>query len=666
MHGLMRKYRRHIIIVMIIMIAGPFIFWVVPSQGPSRDEMSDPVLINVDGIPVRYSMFIQQLRQTQNEMGRGGEQPTIEELRAQGVVDRILNNLIQEALLRREEARRDLTFSKPFLEDRMKEWFRNSDGRFDAAAWNDWVKEDPGRNWNALYEQVQGQANRDLSISLISAQGARVRDAKIEQEVEDEFTTLQVRFLKVEPPVEPDEEDIEKQYAENPDRYRNPQEMRVKFAAISLQPDPPPQALEIIERARAGEDFAELANAFSELPGGEEAGGFMGWQAPSELDLPHRLPLYDLAPGEVSDPVHGSGGYFIYKVEDERTDAETGAREVLARQIFLRATLAPEERDWRTGRAEQLLEKAEELGSLEEAAEELRLELQETGFFSNASTAVEPVPDGDVNYFKRAMTAPPQDEQRFLLARGQSNLYVGEVVETREGVAPPLEEVRDRVVQDVIGAEKRTDEYRERARELAEQIAAGAALLDEVPGQFPGQVSEIRVSQEFTGSSPFVSDLFVRAAEVFEEARDKEVGELCGPLRNMMGETIFFELTKREAPDDEARAGEEYQEALARKREEALDRLGNRLLADYLQYLLDNARDTLPIQMDEFLLAQALGIPDRPAESAVTVQEVTEAAADDAAEAVDDAPGEDAAEAPVAESVEAPAAETPAEPAPES
>ena len=46
----------------------------------------------------------------------------------------------------------------------------------------------------------------------------------------------------------------------------------------------------------------------------------MGWQKPREDELPHREALFELAVGEVSDPIPGPGGFFIYKVEEERLE----------------------------------------------------------------------------------------------------------------------------------------------------------------------------------------------------------------------------------------------------------------------------------------------------------------------------------------------------------
>jgi len=94
----------------------------------------------------------------------------------------------------------------------------------------------------------------------------------------------------------------------------------------------------ILERARNGEDFAELAKKYSEDPGTRDEGGFIDWfTRNSGYDPDFTEAAFSLQKGEISDIVETIYGYHIIKCEDIR-----GER-IQARHILIR--LVPNEDD---------------------------------------------------------------------------------------------------------------------------------------------------------------------------------------------------------------------------------------------------------------------------------------------------------------------------------
>ncbi len=89
----------------------------------------------------------------------------------------------------------------------------------------------------------------------------------------------------------------------------------------------------ILERVRAGEDFAELAKQYSEDPGNSESGGDLGYFKRDEFDKDFTVAAFALQKGEISDPIETVFGYHIIKVEDIRGD------EIWARHILVRVTI---------------------------------------------------------------------------------------------------------------------------------------------------------------------------------------------------------------------------------------------------------------------------------------------------------------------------------------
>jgi peptidyl-prolyl cis-trans isomerase SurA len=79
-------------------------------------------------------------------------------------------------------------------------------------------------------------------------------------------------------------------------------------------------------RARAGEDFSELARQYSDDPQSREDGGELGVFATDELTAPFDAVVSSLKPGEVSDAVAGEFGFHVIKLE-ERTEGRSSSFE---------------------------------------------------------------------------------------------------------------------------------------------------------------------------------------------------------------------------------------------------------------------------------------------------------------------------------------------------
>jgi len=82
------------------------------------------------------------------------------------------------------------------------------------------------------------------------------------------------------------------------------------------------EALSVLERLDAGEDFGDLAGELSLDSATKEEGGEKGWQARDEMDLTYAAKVFALEVGAPSQPIPGQGGYFIFEVEEREDDRE--------------------------------------------------------------------------------------------------------------------------------------------------------------------------------------------------------------------------------------------------------------------------------------------------------------------------------------------------------
>ena len=89
----------------------------------------------------------------------------------------------------------------------------------------------------------------------------------------------------------------------------------------------------ILARVRAGEDFAKLADEFTEDPSGKGKGGDLGWFGRGRMVKPFEAAAFALRPGEVSGVFETVFGFHIVKLDERR--AQGAGEEVRARHILI-------------------------------------------------------------------------------------------------------------------------------------------------------------------------------------------------------------------------------------------------------------------------------------------------------------------------------------------
>jgi parvulin-like peptidyl-prolyl isomerase len=608
MQNFMRKHRRLILIFILLFIAIPFVFaFGMPSWfgNTPKQQGEDEVIARIGPLPVYAAEFRRNLDAAAQQRGQATESLTYAELDANGTAERILQQMIDGALITYAAESRDFRVDRSLYQEIMKQWedFQDEEGNFDAAAWNRWVQNSANVDWNELYENMRKGLAQQVYVSMQIAPAAQMLQQEIEEELEENHTKLKIRFAKIEPDVEPTEEEITKHYEENKESYREPDSRIAAFIAVSLEPEMPKKAVEAVEKARAGADFAELAAEYSSLE--TENGGDMGWQSERENEIDFRKPLFKLAPGAVSDPVPATNSFFIYKVEEERTNEETGKREVKARQIMIKAELSEEELEARKNLARRISEKAKEAGSIAAAAEAFEKEIQRTGAFSEKSNNIENIPRADARTFRMAFSEETPFKAHDVI-EGRNNLYIAEEAEHEEGEIPPLEEIRETVRGDTIAAIKQTEDYKAKVAQYTGKIQEEAEALEDIKELFPDLDIEIKETEEFTQKDYLYKDkLYLQTTQIFDAVGREEPGAMGGPLQDFRGASYFVELVSKTPPSEEDRENwEEQREQLEQNR---LRMAQNDLIEDMRLYLRQDLLDNIQLRVNQQLINEILG-----------------------------------------------------------
>ena len=120
--------------------------------------------------------------------------------------------------------------------------------------------------------------------------------------------------------------DLERYYKENKRRLTLPEQIRVRHILITWKPLGKQddrafireQMLPILERARAGEDFAALAREFSDDFATKQTGGDTGLFGRGQMAPAFENAAFALELGEISAPVETSFGVHIIRLEERQ------------------------------------------------------------------------------------------------------------------------------------------------------------------------------------------------------------------------------------------------------------------------------------------------------------------------------------------------------------
>lgn len=160
------------------------------------------------------------------------------------------------------------------------------------------------------------------------------------------------------------------------------------------------EAEALLERVRAGEDFADLAREHSDDVGTGSLGGDLGWFRRGQMVPEFENVAFALGAGRVSGVVETMFGYHIIKVERVR-----GRSEVQARHILVEPETGDEDRDAGRELAAQVAERARAGDSMVELYAEysdpvvpdsLTVPFDQLGEFPPAYSALRSASTGDV------------------------------------------------------------------------------------------------------------------------------------------------------------------------------------------------------------------------------------------------------------------------------
>ncbi len=248
--------------------------------------------------------------------------------------------------------------------------------------WSDYQnKTDSAKIEYAMLEESKAVFDDAVSPAELQAYFDKNKDKyALPERRQGTYLLLQTDELKKD--VQLTDADIEKYYGDNADQFKEPERMRLSRIFLSIAKKGaaggPEQAQEILDRLAKGEDFAQLARTYSQDDKAKD-GGDWGFDAWTQLSTNEVAEIRKLEAGGVSGKVDRPDGTAILKVTEKEPERTQPLDAVKAR---IRSILEDQ-------KARDLA--AEKIGRLEKAAlreKSLDVAAQKEGYKVKATGAL--------------------------------------------------------------------------------------------------------------------------------------------------------------------------------------------------------------------------------------------------------------------------------------
>ena len=268
--------------------------------------------------------------------------------------------------------------------------------------------------------------------------------------------------------VQPTDREIEDFYRLHQEDYKEPEKVRARHILFRIPPKAKTSDIQAIQKraemvldlARKGEDFAELAKKYSEDSTASK-GGDLGYFTREDMVKPFSDSAFSLEKGDTSDLVRTRFGLHIIKVEDITVESIKPLTEV--KESVIQSVKQEQARELAWQRAESFIDLSRSLDDMQKAALEKSLAVKESGFFA----VNEPIPLlGSYPEISEAIFSLQLKEISPVLTLGEDQL-VAQLIAIQESRLKELDEAKKEVREDWL-AEQSRDLAHRKAQEWLE------------------------------------------------------------------------------------------------------------------------------------------------------------------------------------------------------
>jgi peptidyl-prolyl cis-trans isomerase D len=401
--------------------------------------------------------------------------------------------------------------------------------------------------------------------------------------------------------IHPTDAQIQAEYAKRKDSFNVPEQVTAAHILISVKPDAGPEAdalakaraENIAARAKAGADFAKLANENTDDPSGKGTGGQLPPFSRGQMVPEFEEAAFSMAPGEIRGPIKTQFGYHIIKLIS-KTPARTRTLEEVRPSLV--AELSEREATAEVDRMSREL--AQKLKGEKSASDEELRKLQNDVVTYNTTewtSRTDSIPGIGANqkFLDEAWSTPIGQISATPVSTSRGVAFVKPVEERAAGL-PPFAEIKARLEQD-WKAERREKDALAQLEPAARELSSGTTLAT-LASRYG---TDVKTTTEFgpNGPVPEIGAAPDLASAVFRTAQ----GQAGPPVAVPNGYVLFRVLTKKEADRSI------FQKQKDDLRESIRTQEADRLIRAYLRQV----RSERKVEVNERLLASFLPEPGR-------------------------------------------------------
>ncbi len=491
----------------VVIIALVFIFWGVGANLMGSREAA--LVINDEEISFQESQIAYDRAYTNLRNQFGGSDIPQGLLENLGIKEQVINQLIQDALLRQGAVNMGVLISRDEIQETVQNMVQfQKDGAFNLEKYQTLLAANsysPTKFEETVKLDMLAQKVR-IGITNFAA---TANDFEIEDLHKLEKTTVAVNFVKISPSdymetivspeqdladyyatvqdnykTEPqvklqyldfsygnvgkkitiDDASIEKYYQDNNAEFSTPEQRSARHILFKADDSSPAdihesqqkRAQEILELAQNGSDFSELAKQYSEGPT-KERGGNLGLFSRGQMVKPFDDAVFSLNAGELSDVVKTSFGYHIIKLENIVTATTQPLEEV--KSSIVEKLQIEQGKKLAFQLANESYESIIGAGSLKAYLDaNPEIEILNTDFFSR--TAPPAGVSSDPKFLSAAFALKSGELSSLVETTSGYAILFAEAI--KEPAVPKLADVKEKVIQDF---------KKSKAEEMAEQTA---------------------------------------------------------------------------------------------------------------------------------------------------------------------------------------------------
>jgi peptidyl-prolyl cis-trans isomerase D len=343
--------------------------------------------------------------------------------------------------------------------------------------------------------------------------------------------------------VTPSDEDVQVYYEEHQAEFNKPEEVRARHILFKIAPGSSEdekkavreRAAAVLQRARGGEDFAQLARDNSE-DSTAAAGGDLGAFRRGAMTKPFEDAAFGLEAGAISDLVETEFGLHIIKVEEKTAAGVRSLDEV--RPEIVAAIQKRESRRLALKRVEDAYDKIIDGASLADTAAAIGGKVETTPPFARGEVIPQLGRRPEINDAAFALDSGETSEIMNL----DDGYLIFQVSERKESYIPELAAIRDKVEQ-MLRA-KRAGEAAHAYAEEALAALRGGKDLETVAADFALTSEDTGEIGRFGGYIPKLGNAPELKEEAFRLTPEKPLPERVFDVGN---ETIVARLGEKVA-----------------------------------------------------------------------------------------------------------------------